>query len=177
LIFNETKLENAYIIELEKIVDDRGYFSRAWCQEEFMRRGLNTNIVQTNLSFNKLKGTIRGLHYQVAPYSEAKTVRCLKGSIYHVIIDLRPDSGTYLGWLGVILTAKEKRMLYVPESCAHGYQTLENNSESIYSVSQYYSPQHGRGIRWNDPFFDIKWPLTDNLVVSEQDKKWPDFAV
>ena len=177
MIFHKTKLENAYVIELEKIRDHRGYFSRAWCSKEFLEYGLNPNIVQTNLSSNKRKGTLRGLHYQVAPYSETKTIRCLKGSIYHVIVDLRPESPTYLKWIGVNLTAENKRMLYVPESFAHGYQSLEDNSESIYSVSEYYAPESARGIRWNDPFFDIEWPINDNIILSEQDKNWPDFCV
>ncbi len=177
LIYNKTKLEKAYIIELEKIVDGRGYFSRAWCQKEFMEHGLNTKIVQINLSSNKLKGTIRGLHYQEAPYSEVKTVRCFKGSIYHVIIDLRPNSSTYLEWLGVNLTENNKKMLYVPEGCAHGYQSLEDNSVSFYSVSQYYSPESVRGIRWNDPLFDIKWPINNYLKISKQDQQWPDYKI
>lgn len=177
MIFQKMKLDNAYIIDLEKIEDHRGYFSRAWCKKEFQQWGLNANIVQTNLSSNKRKGTLRGLHYQVAPYSEAKTIRCLKGRIYHVIVDLRPDSLTYLKWQGIELTAENKRMLYMPGGFAHGYQTLEDDSESIYSVSEYYSPDSARGIRWNDPLFGIKWPISDNVTLSEQDRNWPDFKI
>jgi dTDP-4-dehydrorhamnose 3,5-epimerase len=175
MIFTETKLKGAFIIELEKFEDQRGFFARVWCQKELEVHGLNFAVAQINMSYNKNRGVIRGLHYQTAPFEEAKLIRCTRGVIYDVIIDLRPDSNTYLDWIGVELSADNRMMLYVPENFAHGYQSLTDNTEIFYPVSQFYSPESAWGVRWNDPAFGIDWPVTDNLVVSEQDQNWPDY--
>lgn len=175
MIFKETSLKGAFIIEPERIRDHRGFFARAWCKKEFEAHGLNPRLVQINLSFNKNRGTLRGMHYQTAPHEEAKLFRCTRGAIYDVIIDLQPESPTYLEWLGVELTADNRKMLYVPENFAQGYQTLTDNTEVFYQVSQFYSPESERGVRWDDPAFGIKWPETDNLMISEKDKNWPDY--
>ncbi|MCG2722930.1 MAG: dTDP-4-dehydrorhamnose 3,5-epimerase [Thermodesulfovibrionales bacterium] len=177
MIFQETHLKGAFVIELEKIEDNRGFFARAWCKREFEVHGLNSRLVQCNLSFNKDQGTIRGMHYQGTPHEEAKLVRCTRGAIFDVIIDLRRGSVTYLKWIGVELTAENRKMFYVPENFAHGYQTLEDNSEVLYQVSQFYSPGAERGVRWDDPTFAIEWPETDNLIISEKDNNWPDYVV
>lgn len=174
MIFEETKLKGAFIIELEKIEDTRGFFARAWCQEEFEAHGLNTNWVQANLVFSERWGTLRGLHYQIAPHEEAKLMRCIRGAIYDVIVDLRPESPTYKQWLGVELTADNHRMLYVPGGFAHGYQTLMDDNETFYPVSHFYAPGFERGIRWDDPAFGIEWPL-DVQVISDKDTSWPDY--
>ncbi len=173
MIFTKTKLKDAYIIEIEKWEDKRGFFARSWCQREFDAHGLISHLVQANISFNKKKGTLRGMHYQIAPYGETKLVRCIRGAIYDVIIDLRPDSPNCKQWIGVELTADNRKMLYVPENFAHGFITLEDNTEVFYQVSQFYSPEHERGVRYNDPAFGIKWPL-DIEVISDKDKSWPD---
>ena len=175
MIFRETKLKDAFIIEMEPIKDMRGFFARAWCKKEFEKHGLKSTLVQANITFSRERGTLRGMHYQVAPYQEAKVVRCIKGAVFDVIIDLRPDSPTYREWVGIELTQDNYKMLYVPEGFAHGYQTSEDNTEVFYQVSQFYRPQSERGIRWNDPAFGISWPHTQNLVISEKDEKWPDF--
>ena len=153
MIFTETRLKGAFIIELERIEDRRGFFARALCKKEFEAHGLNSRMVQCNLSFNKKRCTIRGLHYQIAPHEEAKLLRCTRGAIYDVIIDLRPESPTYLEWIGVELTVDNHKMLYVPENFAHGYQTLRDNTEVFYPVSQFYSARSARGVRWDDPIF------------------------
>jgi dTDP-4-dehydrorhamnose 3,5-epimerase len=175
MIYKETKLKGAFIIELEKIKDERGFFARSWCANEFKSRGLDSFFVQSNISFNKKKDTIRGMHYQIAPFEETKLIRCNKGAIYDVIIDLRPDSATYKQWIAVELTEYNYRILYVPKGFAHGYQTLVDNTEVFYQVSQFYSPEHERGIRWNDPAFNIKWQGTGEKIISEKDRNWPDF--
>jgi len=175
MIFSETILKGAFIIEPERIKDHRGFFARAWCEKEFKAHGLNSRLVQCNLSFNKTRGTLRGMHHQKAPHKEVKIVRCIRGAIYDVIIDLRPESTTYLKWIGVELTADNRKMLYVPEDFAHGYQTLTDDSEVLYQVSQFYSPESERGLHWNDPTFGIDWPETNNLVISEKDKTWPAY--
>jgi len=176
MIFEKTALAGAFIIEIEKREDERGFFARAWCQEEFEAHGLNTRWVQANLAFSKKKGTLRGLHFQVGPYEEIKLMRCIRGAIYDVILDLRSESPTYMQWLGVELTADNHKMLYVPEGFAHGYQSLADNTEVFYPVSQFYTPGSERGVRWNDPAFGIEWPVTQNAILSEKDKSWPDFA-
>ncbi len=177
MIFKETKLKGAFIIELEKHKDARGYFARAWCKKEFEAYGLNTNIVQANVAFSLQKNTLRGMHFQIRPYQEAKLVRCIRGTVFDVIIDLRPNSITYCEWLGVELTLENHTMLYVPEGFAHGYLTLEYNAEVFYMVSQFYMPDLERGVRWDDPVFDVEWPETSDLVISEKDKNWPDYLV
>ncbi len=175
MIFLETILKGAYIIEPESIKDRRGFFARTWCKQEFEAGGLNPQIVQCNIAFNIKKGTIRGMHYQRAPYEEVKLVRCTKGAIYDVIIDLRLDSPTYGKWVGVELTVVNHKMLYVPEGFAHGYQTLEDNTEVFYQVSQFYTPGAEQGIRWDDPSFDIVWPESEFTLISDKDRNWPDF--
>jgi dTDP-4-dehydrorhamnose 3,5-epimerase len=174
VIFTETKLKGAFIIELELRKDERGFFARTWCKREFEAHGLVREMVQANVSFNKKRGTLRGMHYQVAPYEEAKLVRCTRGAIYDVIIDLRQDSPTYKQWIGVELTSENYQMIYVPENFAHGFLTLEDNTEVTYQVSQFYSPESERGIRYNDPVFGIKWPIQVE-VISDKDKTWPDY--
>jgi dTDP-4-dehydrorhamnose 3,5-epimerase len=175
MIFRETKLKGAFIIEIEKIGDARGFFARAWCEHEFEAHGLNVRWVQANMAFSKTRGTLRGLHYQVTPYEEAKLMRCTRGAIYDVIVDLRPESPTYLQWLGVELTADNHKALHVPEGCAHGYQTLTDDTETFYPVSQFYAPGFERGVRWDDPAFGIEWPETDEWIISDKDKSWPDY--
>lgn len=175
MIFTDTELKGAYILDLEKQGDGRGFFARAWCQNEFLTHGLNPKLVQANLSSSPAKATLRGIHYQVAPYGETKLVRCTKGAIYDVIIDLRPDSPTYKRWLGVELAADNYKMLYVPEAFAHGYQTLEDHTEVFYQVSQFYTPRAERGVRYDDPAFGIEWPLVPQ-VISDKDLHWPDYA-
>jgi dTDP-4-dehydrorhamnose 3,5-epimerase len=176
MLCTKITLPGAYIIELQKIEDARGFFARAWCQKEFAALGLNSNMRQCNMSFSSKKGTLRGMHYQVAPYEEAKLVRCLKGAIYDVIIDLRPTSPTYMQWIGVELTADSYKMLYVPEGFAHGFQTLSDNTEVFYQVSQFYQPGAERGVRWNDPIFGITWPETEHRILSEKDQSWLEFS-
>ena len=176
MIFNETELKGAYIIEIEKLTDQRGFFARSWCQNEFKDHGLTTRLVQANVSYNKKTGTLRGMHYQLSPYEETKLVRCTRGSIYDVIIDLRQDSLTYTQWIGVELTAENYNMLYVPKNFAHGFITLEDNTEITYQVSQFYTPGSERGIRWDDPAFGIDWPMKVK-VISDKDKNWPDYKL
>jgi dTDP-4-dehydrorhamnose 3,5-epimerase len=174
MIFSETKLKGAFIIDLEKLEDYRGFFARTWCQREFEAHGLNPRLVQCSISFNKHKGTLRGMHYQVAPYEEAKLVRCLRGALYDVIIDLRPQSTTFKQHIAVTLTAENRQMLYVPEGFAHGFQTLEANTEVFYQMSEFYHPEHTRGVRWNDPAFGIQWPEAERIIL-ERDQNYPDF--
>ena len=175
MIFEETKLKGAFIIKLEKLEDERGFFARAWCQKEFDEMGMNSRIVQANLSYNKKKGTLRGMHYQVSPHEEAKLVRCFRGAIYDVIVDLRLDSPTYKNWIGVELSAQNRQLLFVPEGFAHGFQTLEDHTDVFYQVSEFYTPGAERGARYNDPAFGIDWPLPVN-VISEKDAGWADYS-
>ncbi len=172
--FVETSLKDAYVIELERRGDERGFFARAWCVREFAERGLATRFVQGNLSFNRRKGTLRGLHYQVPPHGEVKLVRCPRGAIYDVIVDLRPDSPTFMKWTGVELAEGDGRLLYVPEEFAHGFQTLQDDTEVSYEVSEFYAPDFERGVRYNDPAFGVDWPLVVT-VISAKDRAWPDF--
>ena len=174
--YTETKILGAFIIEPEKMEDERGYFIRGWCKSQFDARGLASNFVQFNISSSKKAGTMRGLHYQIPPHQETKLIRCTKGALYDVIIDLRMKSPTYMQWLGVELRADTYKMLYIPEGLAHGFLTLEDNTEVFYPASQIYYPLSERGIRWNDPNFDIKWPKTDVRILSEKDKNWPDYS-
>jgi len=172
--FIETPLKGAFVIELEKRGDERGFFARTFCKKEFEANGLNNEIVQINNSLSKDKGTLRGMHYQLSPKSEDKIVRCIKGSLYDVIIDLRPDSETFKKWFGTELSAENRNMLVVPKGFAHGFITLEENTETFYLVTEYYSPEHERGVRYNDTAFGIKWPM-EPIVISEKDKNHPDF--
>ena len=170
--FTKTKLTSAYIIEVEEISDSRGFFARSWCQREFEEFGIKSNFVQANISFNCQKGTLRGLHYQNAPHAEAKLMRCTKGAIYDVAVDLRPDSPTFCEWVGAELTAENHRMLLVPEGFAHGFQTLEDDTEVSYQVTEFYTPKAEGGARYDDPAFGISWPL-EVTVLSDKDANWP----
>ncbi len=172
--FHTTKLKGACIIELDELRDERGFFARAWCSKEFEAQGLNPRIVQANLSFNEKKGTLRGMHYQVAPFAESKLIRCTRGALYDVIVDLRPGSETYRDWIGVELSAANHRLLYVPEGFAHGFQTLEDGTEAFYQVSEFYTPGAEQGLRYDDPAFGIEWPYPVS-VISEKDASWPDY--
>lgn len=174
MIFLETGLAGAVLIEPERQEDARGFFARTWCQREFTDHGLNARLVQCNVSFNKKRGTLRGMHYQVAPHEEAKLVRCTRGSLYDVMIDLRPASPTFKKHVGVVLTDQSRKMLYVPEGCAHGFQTLEDETEMFYQMSEFYAPDCARGLRWDDPAFGIRWPLEER-TMSERDRSYPDF--
>ncbi len=173
MIFTETKLNNAFTIDIQTIGDDRGYFGRAYCRKEFMDHGLMSEMVQTNVSYNKLKGTLRGFHYQIPPHEEAKLVRCTRGAIYDVIVDLRPESPTYFQWVGIELTEANSRMLYVPETFGHAFITLEDHTAVTYQVSHFYTPAAEGGIRWNDPDIGVQWPM-EPTVISEKDRQWPD---
>jgi dTDP-4-dehydrorhamnose 3,5-epimerase len=172
MIFTETKLRGAYIVEPELLEDERGFFARTWSREDFDARGLDSNLVQCNSSFNKQRGTLRGMHYQTAPHEEVKLVRCTAGAIYDVIIDLREDSPTRSQWHGVELSASNRLMVYIPKGFAHGFQTLADETEVFYQVSEYYHPESARGVRWDDPTFGIDWPLGIS-VVSERDRAHP----
>ena len=170
----ETKLQGAFVIEPELLQDKRGFFARSWCQKEFADRGLNSNLRQCNISFNKKKGTLRGIHYQVKPFEEAKLMRCTSGALFDVIVDLRRASETYLQWLAVELSATNYRMVFAPEGFAHGFQTLVDNTEIFYQMSEFYSPAHSRGFRYDDPVFRISWPLAVSCI-SEKDRSLPEF--
>ena len=172
--FSETKLKGAFVIELEKHQDERGFFARVFCQKEFEANGLIPDVAQANMSLSPTRGTLRGMHYQKSPFEETKLVRCTKGAIYDVIIDIRPDSPTYKQWTGVELTADNYKMLFVPKNFAHGFITLSDDTEVTYLVSQFYSPGSELGIRWNDPHIAIQWPM-DVEVISDKDANWPDF--
>lgn len=174
MIFYETTLKDARIVDLEKREDERGFFARSWCRREFAANGLNPALAQCSISFNPHRGTLRGMHYQAKPFEEAKLVRCTSGSLYDVIIDLRPDSPTFRKHLGVQLTAANRRMLYVPEGFAHGFLTLEDATEVFYQISEFYAPEAQRGVRWNDPAFAVKWPEEPRLM-SARDRSFPDF--
>jgi dTDP-4-dehydrorhamnose 3,5-epimerase len=176
MIFRETPLNGAYIIELERRVDERGFFARSWCQHEFAERGLNANLVQCNISFNTRRGTLRGLHFQRAPYEEAKLVRCTQGAIFDVIIDLRPNSSTFRKHHSVQLDSDNRLALFIPEGFAHGFQTLLDGTEVHYQMSQFHMPEAGgSGIRWDDPAFQIEWPVADP-ILNARDRSYPDFA-
>ena len=174
MLFNHTKLRDAFLIDIEKKEDHRGFFARSWDINLIKDNGLNSNLVQCNISSTKKKGSIRGMHYQKHPFEEAKLIRCTKGKIFDVIIDLRIDSESYKKWEGFELSADNYKMLYVPEGFAHGFQSLEDNTEIFYQVSQFYSPEAEKGVRWNDPEFNITWPL-DVTEISEKDKTINDF--
>jgi len=205
MLFIETKLKGAYLIEIQKLEDERGFFARSYCFREFEAHGLNPRVVQCNISYNAKKGTLRGMHYQVTPFEEAKLVRCTSGSIYDVIVDLRPDSETYCEWLGIELTSGSSKlkahssqpnkdcslsktpskvegltahytMLYVPEGFAHGFLTLEDDTEVFYQMSEFYAPDSSAGFRWNDPAFEIEWPM-EPTVMSEKDRSYADFSL
>lgn len=174
--FTETNLKGAFIIEFEKREDSRGFFARAFCEKEFADKGLETRIVQANASYNFKKGTLRGMHRQIVPYQEVKMIRCTRGAVYDVIIDLRKNSPTYKQWFGIELTEDNYKMLYIPEDFAHGYLTLKNKSDVIYFVTQFYQPSSESGVRYDDPAFGIKWPPgIETGLMTDKDKNWPDF--
>lgn len=172
--FHETRLPGAFEIHLEPHPDERGYFARTWCQNEFAAHGLNSRLVQCSISFNIRKGTLRGVHCQARPYEETKLVRCTRGAIYDVVVDLRPNSPEFKNWIGIVLTATNGVMVYIPEGCGHGFLTLENESEIFYQMSEFYHPDAARGVRWNDPAFGIAWPA-EAAVISDRDRTYPDF--
>ncbi len=174
--FIKTEIEGLYVVELNKLGDERGFFARAWCEKEFAEKNLTSRMVQANTSYSKNKGTLRGLHYQVSPHEEAKLMRCIKGAIFDVAVDLRPDSGTYKKWFGIELTESNRRMLFIPEGFAHGYQTLVEDTEAFYMSSAFYASEAERGLRWNDPAIAIKWPITENLNITDKDRSWVDIA-
>ena len=176
MIFTETKLPGAYLIEPERIADERGFFARTWCRREFATHGLSVELAQCNVSFNPRRGTLRGMHYQAAPHAEVKLVRCTMGAIYDVIVDMRPDSATFRQWVAAELSAENRRMLFIPEGFAHGFQTLEDNSEVFYQISAFYAPESARGLRWDDPALAIAWPPAEQRVISPRDAAYPDLV-
>jgi dTDP-4-dehydrorhamnose 3,5-epimerase len=174
MIFRETKLQGVFEIHVEPKPDERGLFARCWCQKEFESHNLNPKLVQCNVSFNARRGTLRGIHYSAAPYAEAKLVRCTRGAVYDVVVDLRPESPTFKDWIAVVLTAGRRNMVYVPEGCGHSFLTLEDEAEVFYQMSEFYHAESARGVRWDDPAFRIAWPEKVQ-VISERDRTYPDF--
>ncbi len=170
----ETSLPGVYVIEIEPVTDNRGFFARTWCRNEFASRGLESHLAQCSVSFNHNRGTLRGMHYQAHPLEECKLVRCTMGAIYDVVLDLRIESPTYLKWISVELTADNRKMVYVPKGMAHGFQTLVDNSEVFYQITVPYKPDYARGVRWDDPAFSIQWPVPDP-IMSERDRSYPDY--
>jgi len=173
MIFNKTKLDGVYVIEPELKVDERGYFNRIFCREEMAKNRINFNIIQVNHSLTKEKGAIRGMHFQKEPKAEDKIVQCLKGAVYDVAADVRENSPTFGQWVAEKLTEENKKMIYIPKGFAHGFQTLTENSFLQYFMSEFYSPEHSSGVRWNDPFFNISWPIKNPTAISEKDQNWP----
>ena len=174
MLFTETEIQGAYVLDAEQIADERGFFARTWARDEFEAHGLVPDLAQCNLSYNHRKGTVRGMHWQAPPHAETKLVRCAQGALYDVVVDLRPDSPTYRRWVGVELTAENRRALYIPEGCGHGFQTLEDATEVFYMITEYYTPAAARGMRWNDPAINVTWPL-DVTVISDRDAEYPDW--
>lgn len=172
--FTEAPLRGAYLVDLEPILDERGFFARTWCVQEFEGRGLNSSLKQAALSYNHKRGTLRGMHYQTDGYEEAKLIRCAAGAVFDVIIDLRKDSPTFTKHFAVVLSSNNHRMLYIPEGFAHGYQTLSDGAEVFYQMSQFHRAERARGVRWNDPAFAIEWPEAVT-VISPRDRNFPDF--
>lgn len=175
ITFKETALRGAFVVEPERFNDERGFLARSFSESEFAARGLGARMVESNISFNAKRPTLRGMHYQRPPHAQAKLVRCTAGAVYDVVIDLRPDSETYARWVGVELSAENRLALYVPEGFAHGYQTLADATEVYYQMSARYAPQSAAGVRWDDPFFGIEWPYTRGVIVNERDRTYPDF--
>ena len=174
MTFRETRLPGVFEICIEPKADERGFFARTWCRTEFEAQGLHPNLVQCSISFNTRKRTLRGMHYQAPPYAETKLVRCTRGALYDVVLDLRPESPTKREWIGIVLTADNRNMMYVPEGCAHGFLTLTDETEVFYQMSEFYNPEAARGVRWDDPAFQINWPESVE-VISERDRTYPDF--
>lgn len=175
MTFEELSLPGTFVVRPERHDDERGFFARTWCRREFEAHGLNPQLAQSSLSFNRKRGTLRGMHYQVPPHEEAKLIRCTMGRIYDVVIDLRPASAAYKRHVGVELTAQNRTMLYVPEGCAHGFITLEDDTEVFYQISAFYVPEAARGVRWNDPAFGIDWPIPV-AIIKDRDQDYPDFT-
>lgn len=173
--FEETEIAGVWVVEADVFADDRGAFARAWMPEDFAARGLETTVVQCSLTTNVRRGTLRGLHFQASPYEEAKFVRAVRGAIFDVAVDLRPGSPTYCRWTGHELSAANRRALYLPAGVAHGYQTLEDDSDVLYFVSAPYMPTHQRGVRWNDPAFGVRWPIDPPAVMHPRDAGYPDY--
>tara|TARA_B110000003_G_C16614884_1_gene520928 strand:- start:410 stop:940 length:531 start_codon:yes stop_codon:yes gene_type:complete len=173
--FNSTDIDGLYYVDIDRLEDERGFFGRAFCSQEFEKINLDSEVCQANISYNHSAGTLRGMHYQKSPYQESKFIRCIKGSIYDVVIDLRKNSPTYCHWFGIELNDKNRTALFVPKDFAHGFVTLADDTEVIYLVSQSYVPNAEKGIRWDDPFFAIDWPISPSLV-SSKDAQWPDFS-
>ena len=176
MIFRSTDIGSAWVIEPELLEDERGFFARSWDAQEFAQRGLNPRLAQCSISYNRARGTLRGMHYQAAPYEEAKLVRCTAGAIFDVVVDLRPGSPTFRGWFGVELSAENRLAMYVPEGCGHGFLTLDDDSEVHYQISQSYMPEAAKGVRWDDPAFAISWP-GEVLVINDRDRSYPDFEL
>ena len=174
--FRETTIDGVWVIEPERYEDERGFFARTWDTREFARHGLNDRLVQCSISYNRRRGTLRGMHYQATPHEEAKLVRCTSGSIFDVAVDLRTESATFRRWVGAELSAETRLAVYVPEGCAHGFLTLTDDSEVAYQISEFHAPDAARGVRWDDPAIGIDWPA-DVLVVNERDRSYPDFTV
>ncbi len=175
MIIHSTGIPGACVVEIKPIGDNRGFFARSWCVREFEEAGLDTNLVQCNISFNRTRGTLRGMHFQADPHPEVKLVRCTHGAIFDVVLDLRHDSPTYLRWHAVELTSDNHKALYIPAGCAHGFQSLVDDSEVLYHMSDFYHADLARGVRWNDPAFGISWPVPDPLL-SEKDATYPDYT-
>jgi dTDP-4-dehydrorhamnose 3,5-epimerase len=175
MIFNKTKIRGVYIVEPELLTDERGFFARSFCKDEFRNNGLETDIVQCNISHNKKKGTLRGMHYQVPPFEEAKIVSCNRGSIHDVALDLRKDSPTFCTWVAAELSDKNFKMMYIPRGCAHGFQTLKDNTMVYYQMTGFFHPECARGVRWDDPLFKIDWPLKNTMIISGKDAGFPDM--
>lgn len=176
MIFTETKIKGAMIIEPEQLTDERGFFARSFCKEEFEKHGLENSLVQCNISYNKKKGTLRGMHYQKPPHDEAKIVSCTHGAIYDVAIDLRKDSKTYCQWVAAELTDKNYKMLYVPKGCAHGFQTLKDETVVYYQMTESFHPESAKGVHWDDPAFGIQWP-TGKKIISERDNRYSRYSL
>lgn len=177
MLATETKLKGSYIIEPERFADERGFFARVYSEKEFASLGLNIHFIEGNMSFNLRKGSLRGMHYQAAPHGQAKLVRCTRGAIFDVGIDLRPDSPTFKQWIGVELSEHNRRLLFIPGDFAHGYLTLQDETEVSYQVTSDYVPESSRGFRWDDPTFDVKWPDVGQIIINERDRTYPHFSL
>ena len=180
MIFTETKLKGAYLVEAERFADERGFFARTWSAHEFAAQGLDARLAECNVSFNHKQGTLRGMHYQIAPHAQAKLVRCTSGAIYDVIVDLRPESPTFKQWIAAELTARNRLMLYVPGDFAHGFQTLMDDTEVLYQMTDVFAPDCARGVRWDDPAFQIEWPMPEGegeRIIIKRDREYPDFSL
>jgi dTDP-4-dehydrorhamnose 3,5-epimerase len=176
MIFASTDIDGVSVIEAERLEDERGFFARTWDRAQFAARGLNPELAQCSISYNRARGTLRGMHYQEAPHEEAKVVRCTAGAIFDVALDLRPGSSSFRQWVGIELSAKNRRALYIPEGCAHGFLTLDDDCEVHYQISTAYVPEAARGVRWDDTAFAISWPA-EVVVINERDRSYPDFRV